>query len=79
MTTDMSADVDVCDDPETCRKGRLWLGWYAAGLVAVMFVAAVAGGVATQGGRQASDFTYARDDAALQVAQTFADAVPRGY
>ena len=79
LTAAAMADGEVCDDPETCRKGRVWLGWYAGGVVAVMFAAAILGGAVTARHQQASEFAYARDEAALQMAQTFADAVPRGY
>jgi hypothetical protein len=79
MTTDTTTDAEMCDDPETCRRGRVWLAWYAGGLVAVMFVATLIGGAVTQGQKQATEFAYARDDAAVAMAQTFADSLPRGY
>lgn len=77
--TEANTDTDICDDPETCRRGQIWLGWYAGGLVAAIIVAAIFSGAVIQGQRQASDFAYARDDAALQVAETFSGAMPRGY
>jgi len=77
--SDTAAEDEICDDPETCRKGRVWLGWYAGVLVAFMIGAAIAGDAATQGQSQASEFAYARENAALQVAATFADTIPHGY
>jgi hypothetical protein len=79
MTTEATTDVEMCDDPETCRKGRVWLAWYAGGLVAVMFTAAIMGGAVMKSHGEATEFAYARDDAAVAMAQTLADSLPRGY
>ncbi len=77
--TDAIVDGQPADDPEICRKGRVWLGWYAGVLAAVTVAVTIAGDVATHRHSQAADFAYARNNAALQVAETFADALPRGY
>ena len=69
----------AADDPETCRRGRVCLGWYAGALAGLVAAALIAGYAAAPGRGQASDFAYARNDAALQVAATMADSFPRGY
>ena len=67
------------DDAETCRKGRVWLGLYAGALAGFTAAATIAGYAVTSAHDQASDFAYTRNDAALQVAATFAGSLPRGY